>query len=336
MPDSPSLRPSPGATSPPPGFPEVFPKVFPKVFPEVFPKAFGTGAADSPAPIPRESVPRNPLPRPPIPFPAPPAPTLPRTASRSARPIPFRPPSFRPTPHRNDRRKDPREVPWGLPLLLGRLTEISGSGASGVLSCALGLIAEAQRDEARYGPPAWVGSTGSLFFPPDAVRAGVSPERLVLLRLPSPSARFHAATTLVRSGAFGLVVVDLADSGRAPSDLAPIDLDGIDLDGIGFPGNDRTGGRGTLRNGGGIPPLARLAGLAHRHCSAVVALTEKPATAPSLDPRVLGRYDANHAGDGLRLTVVKDKRRGDDPLSRPPLPPGFRFTEECDVPSGMC
>lgn len=317
MPDSPSLRPSPGATSPPPGFPEVFPKVF------------GTGAADSPAPLPRESVPRNP--RPPIPFPSPPAPTPPRTASRSARPIPFRP-----THHRNDCRKDPREVPWGLPLLLGRLTEISGSGASGVLSCALGLIAEAQRDEARYGPPAWVGSTGSLFFPPDAVRAGVSPERLVLLRLPSPSARFHAATTLVRSGAFGLVVVDLADSGRAPSDLAPIDLDGIDLDGIGFPGTDRTGRRGTLRNGGGIPPLARLAGLAHRHCSAVVALTEKPATAPSLDPRVLGRYDANHAGDGLRLTVVKDKRRGDDPLAHPPLPPGFRFTEECDVPSGMC
>ena len=171
-----------------------------------------------------------------------------------------------------------------------------------------------------------MGSTGSLFFPPDAVRAGAAPERLVLLRLPSPSARFHAATTLVRSGAFGLVVVDLADPGGAPTDLAEPDLDGT----------RRTGERGALRNGGGIPPLARLAGLAHRHRSAVVALTEKPATAPSLDPRVLGRYDASHAEDGLLLTVVKDKRRGDDPLSQPPFPPGFRFTEECDVPSGMC
>lgn len=329
MPDSPSLRPFPGATSPPPDLPKVFPRVF------------GTGAADSPEPLSREPVPRNPAPESPLPFPvtfpvaSPSAPAPPRTASRSARPIPFRPPAFRPNPHRNDhrndRRKDPREVPWGLPLLVGRLTEISGSGASGVLSCALGLIAEAQGDEARYGPPAWVGSAGSLFFPPDAVRAGVSPERLVLLRLPSPATRFHAATTLVRSGAFGLVVVDLADSGRAPIDLTPSDLDGI-----GFPGTDRAGGRGALRNGNGIPPLARLAGLARRHRSAVVALTEKPATAPSLDPRVLGRYDANHAGDGLRLTVVKDKRRGDDPLSHPPFPPGFRFSEECDVPSGMC
>lgn len=319
MPDSPSLQPFPGATSPPPGLPEIF-----------GPEIFGTGATDSPEPVPRESLPRNPAPRSPIPFPSPPpspsAPTPPRTASRSARPIPFRHPSLRPSSHRTDRRRDPGEAPWGLPLLLGRLTEISGSGASGVLSCALGLIAEAQRDEARYGPPAWVGSTGSLFFPPDAVRAGAAPERLVLLRLPSPSARFHAATTLVRSGAFGLVVVDLADSGGAPTDLAEPDLDGT----------RRTGERGALRNGGGIPPLARLAGLAHRHRSAVVALTEKPATAPSLDPRVLGRYDASHAEDGLLLTVVKDKRRGDDPLSQPPFPPGFRFTEECDVPSGMC
>lgn len=320
MHDSPPLQPFPGTTSPPPGLPEIF-----------GPEVFGTGAVDSPEPISRESIPRNLVPRSPIPFPSPSAPTPSRSDSRSARPIPFRHPSFRPPSHRTDRRKDPGEVPWGLPLLLGRLTEISGSGASGVLSCALGLVAEAQRNEARYGPPAWVGSTGSLFFPPDAVRAGVSPERLVLLRLPSPAARFHAATTLARSGAFGLVVVDLADSGRAPADLAPTDFAGTDP-----AGPRRTGERGAPRNGGGIPPLARLAGLAHRNRSAVVALTEKPATAPSLDPRVLGRYDASHAEDGLLLTVVKDKRRGDDPLSHPPFPPGFRFTEECDVPSGMC
>lgn len=332
MPDSLFLSPSPGAASPPPALPEVF----------------GSGAsprqtvARQTVPrqaVPRQAVPQQTVPSPPLPFPLPlpfPAdPTPARTAFRSTRPAPLRPTPFRlpeetfpvspgngsdrgspREDRRGDRRKDPREVPWGLPLLVGRLTEISGSGASGVLSCALGLVAEAQRNETRYGPPAWVGSTGSLFFPPDAVRAGVSPERLVLLRLPSPAARFHAATSLVRSGAFGLVVVDLADPGRAPAGL--------------------TGEGSPFRSGGGIPPLARLAGLARKKRSAVVTLTEKPPTAPSLDPRVLGRYDASHAEDGLLLTVVKDKRRGDDPLSHPPLPPGFRFSEECDVPSGMC
>lgn len=210
---------------------------------------------------------------------------------------------------------------WGLPLLLGRLTEVSGTGSTGILSCALGLVAEAQRDEARYGLAAWVGTTGSSFFPPDAVRAGASPERLVFLRLASASEQVRAAAALARSGAFGLIVLDLAES--APAAFSPSFLSS----------SRPLRARGS--SAPGVPPLTRLAGLARRYRSAVVALTEKPPSAASLDPWVLGRYDAGHGEDGITITVVKDKRPGEGPLSRSPFPPGFRFSEECDVPAGM-
>ncbi len=231
-------------------------------------------------------------------------------------PIPFR------FPLQREERAAEEAGDWGLPLLLGRLTEVSGIGATGILSCALGLVAEAQRDEARYGLAAWVGTTGSSFFPPDAVRAGASPERLALLRLASASEQVRAAATLARSGAFGLIVLDLAESASAP-----------------FPSSFLSSSRPLPAGRGAstprVPPLTRLAGLARRYRSAVVALTEKPPSAPSLDPWVLGRYDAGHGEDGITLTVLKDKRSGEGPLSRSPFPPGFRFSEECDVPAGM-
>lgn len=235
--------------------------------------------------------------------------------------VPGRAIPFRLPPRREERRAE-EAGDWGLPLLLGRLTEISGAGSTGVLSCAFGLVAEAQRDEARYGLAAWVGTTGSSFFPPDAVRAGASPERLVLLRLASASEQVRAAAALARSGAFGLVVLDLAESASAPF----------------FPSlrsSSRPPGARRGSSAPSVPPLTRLAGLARRYRSAVVALTEKPPSAASLDPWVLGRYDAGRGEDGITITVVKDKRAGEGPLSRSPFPPGFRFSEECDVPAGM-
>ena len=254
-----------------------------------------------------------------------PEPVLPEPASSGAAGVPPGPGPggaipFR-LPPRGEERPAEEAGDWGLPLLLGRLTEVSGTGSTGILSCALGLVAEAQRDEARYGLAAWVGTTGSSFFPPDAVRAGASPERLVFLRLASASEQVRAAAALARSGAFGLIVLDLAESAPAafsPSFLSP---------------SRPLRARGS--SAPGVPPLTRLAGLARRYRSAVVALTEKPPSAASLDPWVLGRYDAGHGEDGITITVVKDKRPGEGPLSRSPFPPGFRFSEECDVPAGM-
>ena len=207
----------------------------------------------------------------------------------------------------------PAPAAWGLSRLLGNLVEISGSAVSGVLSSALMLVAEAQRDENHHGLVAWVATTGSLFYPPDAVDAGVALERLILLRLESPAAQVRAATRITRSGAFGLVVVDLADAtrprihGASPFRKAPC--------------------------GPEIPPLSRLAGLARKTRSALVLLTEKRPAAPSLDPRVGMRYDASREGSTVAITVIKDKGSRGFP-SR--LSPGFRFERRCREPAGMC
>ncbi len=184
----------------------------------------------------------------------------------------------------------------------GSLVEISGSGASGTLSTAMALVAEAQRREGEVGLTAWVASTRSLFFPPDAVRTGVCLDRLILLRLSAPAAQIGAATRLMQSGAFGLVVVDLAGAPRSAPALAGV---------------------------------SRLAGLTRRHRSALVVLTEKTAAAPSFDPRVMQRIDASRRGNRIVVTVVKDKGAA-GALRRRPLPPGSRFGREYREPAGMC
>ncbi len=211
--------------------------------------------------------------------------------------------------------------PWTLARLQGSLVEISGAGASGVLSSAISLVVEAQQGSGRYGLTAWIGTTRSLFFPPDAVEAGVELERLILLRLNRPSEQIAAATRLARSGAFGLVILDLVDS-----------VSGIPGREAGFRplSTSRKLALGRPRT----PPLSRLSGLARKHSSALVLLTGKPARAPSLDPRVVQRYDASRRGNEVVITVVKDKARSAGGF--PALPPGSRFERRCREPAGLC
>lgn len=267
---------------------------------------------------------------------------------------------------------DAEPARWGLARLAGSLVEISGTADSGVLSSALALVAEAQHDQFRRalhrrhpnpnsnpnlrpGPRshpdpapnpelvAWVATTRSLFFPPDAVESGIALERLILLRLETPVAQIRAATHIVHSGAFGLVVVDLVDS-------LPLGTPGhptVRQSGL-TPG--RLSGSGALPE---LPPLSRLAGLAHKYRTAVILLTDKPPAAPSLDPRVGKRFDASRIENDIVITVLKDKGNGFSsspgraPLLRVPsgrdrfLPgarfdPGARFQRKCREPAGMC
>ena len=92
----------------------------------------------------------------------------------------------------------------------------------------------------------------------------------------------------------------------------------------------------------GLPHLSRLAGLAHKYRTAVILLTDKSAAAPSLDPRVGKRFDASRRGNGIVITVLKDK--GNKIPSSPGLPPlrgrdrllpGVRFERKCREPAGM-
>ena len=295
------------------------------------------------------------------------------SAARSA--VPSGQPGLRRThPARTQEPHPGRELAkWGLARLAGSLVEISGTADSGVLSSALALVAEAQHHQLRLGTPtsgrhaaegretraatdpdgagpapdpaliAWIATTRSLFFPPDAVESGIALDRLVLLRLETPGAQIRAATRVVHSGAFGLVVVDLADS-LPPERSGPQSV----RQSVRESGPDSAAASGrTPRSRPGTPPglphLSRLAGLAHKYRTAVVLLTDKPPAAPSLDPRVGKRFDASRRGNDIVITVLKDK--GNGVPSSPGLPPlrgrdrllpGVRFERKCREPAGMC
>jgi recombination protein RecA len=174
-----------------------------------------------------------------------------------------------------------------LPELSGRITEVSGHGASAVLSCAVGVVLDAQL---RGEPVAWIAVGGSTFYPPDLAESGVDLDAVVVVRVRDLVTGARAAERLLRSGAFGLVVVDAAGPGerdKAASDV-PVPMG----------------------------HLGRLHTLAQQHDAAVVVLTCKPTQSASLGSIISLRIDAVREGGmsgkpyGYKVNAIKDKRRG--------------------------
>jgi recombination protein RecA len=139
---------------------------------------------------------------------------------------------------------------WSFAELAGRLVQIEGAGDSAALTLAFLAILKAQQ----CGEPvAWIAPrvratswedasmAGSVFYPPDAYETGIDLEALPVVRVPDVTTVFAALDVLVRSGGFGLIVADLGDLQSAAS-----------------------------------TSLARLAGLARRHHTALVFLTRPP------------------------------------------------------------
>lgn len=181
---------------------------------------------------------------------------------------------------------------WTFSEIAGRLVEVSGSAASASLTIAFGLVREAQ-DQGE--PVGWVTSRENVFYPPDAAQGGVDLAALVVVRVLSAESIARAGEKLLRSGGFGLVVLDLG--------CADIPL----------------------------PLQTRLTGLAHRHHTALVCLTEKESRTFSLGSLVSMRVHAERkqvSGERFRcaLHVLKDKRRG----------PTWTHEELCYGPAGMC
>ena len=165
---------------------------------------------------------------------------------------------------------------WTLTEINGRLVEISGSGVMASLTLAFGLVLEAQQRGELVG---WSTPSENSFYPPDAAERGVDLDSLVVVRVPDLYAVPRAGEKLLRSGAFGLVVLDI----------------------------------GTVRIP--IPLQARLAGLANRHHAALVCLTEKESREPSLGSLISLRVQAqrkrvSEEQFACELQVLKDKRRG--------------------------
>lgn len=181
--------------------------------------------------------------------------------------------------------------PWSLAEIAGRLVELSGSRAAASLTSAFKLVLEA---EEQGEPVGWITPRESSFFPPDAAEGGVDLDALVVVRVPDFPTVPRAGDRLVRSGAFGLVVLDVG-----ASDIP-------------------------------TPLQARLTGLAQKHHTALVCLTEKESKVPSLGSLVSLRVHANRKrtsnGDFVcELTVLKDKRRG----------PTWTYQEECRGTVGL-
>ena len=181
---------------------------------------------------------------------------------------------------------------WNWATLAGRVVELCGGHASATLTSAFGLVLDAQR---QGEPAAWITLQHTHFFPPDVAANGVDLDSLVVVRVKEPEQVPRAADQLARSGAFGLLVLDLGAEPHVPT-----------------------------------PLLSRLLGLAQKHQSAVVCLSAKPPDSPSLDSLVSLRADVFRArrGPGVFdcvLRVAKDKRHA----------PGWRHVETCRGPAGV-
>ena len=215
---------------------------------------------------------------------------------------------------------DTNDLPaWGLESVAGRLVEIAGGNANAMLTVATKLILETQR---RSEPVVWIGPRSSVFFPPDLADSGVDLSVLPVVRLRDTLSIARAADTLVRSGGFGLVIVDLAQSCSEFGEALP------------------------------LPTQSRLGGLAQRHHTAVVCLTPHSPVVTESESSSGGarrRTRRRRAGSGMagslvslrsrcekqrtafdrfrcELRVLKDKRRG----------PGWQDVEICRGPDGLC
>jgi recombination protein RecA len=182
---------------------------------------------------------------------------------------------------------------WGLDALRGRLTELSARGATATLTTAIELVLEAQH---AAEPIAWVTLGNTSFYPPDLADSGVDLAALLVVRVHDVTAAARAAERLLRSGAFGLVVLDFG--GTATVDLS-------------------------------MAHQGRLVTLAQTHDAAVVCITEKVGEAGSLGSLVSLRAEALrlHAREhdyDVTLRVLKDKRRG----------PGWSRTIKMRGPAG--
>ena len=209
--------------------------------------------------------------------------SLPEGVTRGANALAPRP--VRPSPI-------PLAPRWDLQEISGRLIELSGLGGSACLTLATTLVLDAQRQAETV---AWITGNDSSFFPYDVAGSGVDLEALTVIRVPDAPAVACAADRLARSGAFGLLVLDLGSRPRVPPAL-----------------------------------LARLRSLADKHDAAIVCLTEKKGSASSLSSLVSLRGEARirRLGDdrfACELRVLKDKHRG----------PGWAHREVCKGPDGM-
>lgn len=175
--------------------------------------------------------------------------------------------------------------------MCGRLCEIQG--AAPALTFAVQLIREAQ---ANRQPVAFVSSKESTFYIPDLISNGIDLESLVCIQ--TDTARFknaiaRSADHLLRSGAFGLVLLDMHHEKRH------------------IP----------------MPLLTRLSGLCRKHECATLFLRSPQRAESGLGSLISLRLEVERDDDEtLIVTSIKDKRQApyQSRVIRCVPPPGFK------------
>lgn len=188
-----------------------------------------------------------------------------------------------------------KETPqsWNLSTFSGRLGEISGTRDSATLTLTFHIVRDAQRCGESV---VWIARKESIFYPPDVAELSVDLEALNVVWAGSPRLATKAADQLVRSGGFGLVVLDLGANANLP-----------------------------------LSVLSRLAGLVKKHRAALLFLTEKGPKQNSLGSLISIRMQTQRTRKDkdlflCRAQAVKDKRIG----------PGWVHEEIGHGPDGVC
>jgi recombination protein RecA len=183
---------------------------------------------------------------------------------------------------------------WSLDSLAGHLCELLNPGRAPALTLTALLVLQAQE---RGQPVAWIATAPSCFFAPDMAAWGIDLEALPVIQVDGARQAARAADHLLRSGSFGLLVIDLLEDNDLP-----------------------------------IAAQTRLLGLARKHRSALLCLTQPSRGRRSqsgLGSLVSLRVSGEVRGDGedflCELEALKDKRNG----------PGWKHRFHCRGNEGL-
>ncbi len=187
----------------------------------------------------------------------------------------------------------PASEAWGLDRLAGRFVELAGAAATAALTACASLVLETQQ---RGELAAWIAGTRSTFYPPDFAASGIDVEGLPVIRIGDTRSAARAADTLIRSGSFALIVLDLGSDARFSLGMQ-----------------------------------SRLTGLAKHHHTTLLSITRTlRRSAPGGSLVSLRAETEKKRVDfdrfACELRVLKDKRRA----------PGAAQTEICRGPDGLC
>lgn len=190
---------------------------------------------------------------------------------------------------------------WKLAELAGRICELVFDGQTSRMSFTTGLVREAQE---QGQPTAWIHTGDGVFHAPDLAEGGIDLDALPVIGAPHGIAAARAADHLLRSGAFGLVIVDLGTHCDLPPGMQ-----------------------------------SRLAGLARHHQSTLLFLTRPSAHGRPGGQRAtgsLGSLVSLRAKGTMRverpgyfrcsLSALRDKKHG----------PGWTREEVRRGPAGLC